>query len=163
MRKLAIAFTVASATVLSAGQPAAAGSFILRKPTASIVTEGIIVACNFKSNRVAKEIVVSQLKMLGQATSNVKLSRHFCDAFLKKAKQVSPTFVKAVLARVRAAGTNANNDPAVASAKKGKKEETTTTTTTSGDTTTTVTTTVETTTNENGSTTITETITIKQS
>ncbi len=81
----------------------------------------------------------------------------------REAQRTAPDFVKAVNRRVQADGTNAENDPAVQSAKKGKKEETTTTTTTSGDTTTTTTTTVETTTNEDGSTTVSETITIRQS
>lgn len=162
MNKLSPALIAASLLLPLSAAPALADAVPLRKPGASIVTEGLIVACQLKASKTAAEIVAAQLKMTGKAKGEVRVAGTFCGSFLAQAKANAPTFLKAVSARVKAGGATAGNDPAVVSAKKGKKTETTTTTTSDEDTTTTVTTTVETTTNDNGSTTTVETIEITQ-
>lgn len=162
MNKLSAILIAATLALPLSAAPALADFVPLKKPGASIVTEGIIVACTFKATKTAAEIIATQVRMAGKAKGNVRVPRAFCGKFLAEANAKAPAFVKAIRARVKADGTTAANDPAVQSARKGKKTETTTTTTSDEDTTTTVTTTVETTTNDNGTTTITETIEISQ-
>lgn len=87
-----------------------------RKETSSIVTEGIIVACNYSTSRKVEQILARHVSLAQTGSQPVTVAPGFCAAFKREIETKFPLFLKAVKARILADKGNVADDPAMRAA-----------------------------------------------